>query len=163
MDESNRLYFKTLFKNLCFHKKAYISGLKSQYKLANYRRKQNGLKCKELRNKGRDFVVKRGLELQSELEFLSGEILLFSKPVLNNENVDWRIDEWKKICDNIKENKQCKELEEKLMQEKRVMYNHNVDMRGYKWSGKSILKKIDLDQLPKFISSNIDSYKEWLD
>lgn len=70
LDESNRLYFKTLFENLCFHKKAYISGLKSQYKLANYRRKQNGLKCKELSNKGRDFVIKRGLELQSELESL---------------------------------------------------------------------------------------------
>ena len=63
-------------------------------------------------------------KLQSELEFLSGEILLFSKPVLNNENVDWRIDEWKKICDNIKENKQCKELEEKLMQEK-IKYLQN--------------------------------------
>ena len=23
------------------------------------------------------------------------------------------------------------------------MYDHNVDQRGYKWSGKSILKKID--------------------
>ena len=61
-------------------------------------------------------------KLQSELEFLSGEILLFSKPVLNNENVDWRIYEWKKICDSIKENKlsgdQSKELEEKLIQEK---------------------------------------------
>ena len=49
------------------------------------------------------------------------------------------------------------------MHEKRVMYDHNVDMRSYKWSGKSILKKIDLDQLPKFISTNIDSYREWLD
>ena len=51
----------------------------------------------------------------------------------------------------------------KLISEKRVMYDHNVDMRSYKWSGKSILKKIDLDQLPKFISSIIDNYKEWLD
>ena len=51
----------------------------------------------------------------------------------------------------------------KLISEKRVMYDHNVDMRSYKWSGKSILKKIGLDQLPKFISSNIDNYKEWLD
>ena len=51
----------------------------------------------------------------------------------------------------------------KLISEKRVMYDHNVDMRSYKWSGKSILKKIDLDQLPKFISSNIGNYKEWLD
>ena len=75
LEESNRLYFKRLFKNLCFHKKAYISGLKSQYQLANYRRKQNGLKCKELRNKGREFVIKRGLELQSEIESLYRDLL----------------------------------------------------------------------------------------
>ena len=30
----------------------------------------------------------------------------------------------------------------KLIMEKRVMYDHNVDQRGYKWSGKSILKKL---------------------
>ena len=67
-------------------------------------------------------------KLQSELEFLSGEILLFSKPVLNNENVDWRIHEWKKICDSIKENnlseEQSKDLEEKLMKEK-IKYLQN--------------------------------------
>ncbi len=75
LDESQRLYFKTIFKNICFHNKAYISGLKSQYKLANYRRKQNGLKCKELRAKGRDFVIKRSLELQSELESLYKDLI----------------------------------------------------------------------------------------
>ncbi|MCL6217196.1 hypothetical protein [Zunongwangia pacifica] len=75
LDESNRLYFKTLFKKLCFHKKAYISGLKSQYKLANYRRKQKGIKCKELSSKGRVFVIKRGLELQSELESLYRDVI----------------------------------------------------------------------------------------
>ena len=26
---------------------------------------------------------------------------------------------------------------------KKVMYDHNVDQKSYKWSGKSILKKID--------------------
>ena len=51
----------------------------------------------------------------------------------------------------------------KLISEKRVMYDHNVDQRGYKWSGKSILKKIELDFLPKYISSNKDFYQKWLD
>ena len=49
----------------------------------------------------------------------------------------------------------------KLISEKRVMYDHNIDQRGYKWSGKSILKKIDVKEL--YVFSNLDKYKEWLD
>ena len=51
----------------------------------------------------------------------------------------------------------------KLIKEKRVMYDHNVDQKGYKWSGKSILKKIDVRFLPKHISSNMNKYSNWLD
>jgi len=51
----------------------------------------------------------------------------------------------------------------KLIKEKRVMYDHNVDQRGYKWSGKSILEKIDRSFLPNFINKNFDKYKDWLD
>ncbi len=51
----------------------------------------------------------------------------------------------------------------KLISEKRVMYDHNIDQRGYKWSGKSILKKIDVKELPSYVFSNLDKYKEWLD
>ena len=41
------------------------------------------------------------------------------------------------------------------------MYDHNVDKRGYKWSGKSILKKkIDYNLLPEYISKNTDKFKE---
>ena len=43
------------------------------------------------------------------------------------------------------------------------MYDHNVDSKSYKWSGKSILKKYDNKLLPKYISSNLDKYNEWLD
>ena len=35
------------------------------------------------------------------------------------------------------------------------MYDHNVDQTGYKWSGKSILKKIDINNLPLYIKINI--------
>ena len=51
----------------------------------------------------------------------------------------------------------------KLILEKRVMYDHKIDQRGYKWSGNSKLEKIsDLD-LPKYIRLNAENFKEWLD
>ena len=51
----------------------------------------------------------------------------------------------------------------KLIEEKRVMYDHNVDQRGYKWSGKAKLKKLDYKMLPNYIYNNLNKYKEWLD
>ena len=51
----------------------------------------------------------------------------------------------------------------KLIEEKRVMYDHNIDQKGYKWSGKSILKNIDVKFLPDYISSNLKKYSDWLD
>ena len=51
----------------------------------------------------------------------------------------------------------------KLISEKRVMYDHNVDQKEYKWSGKSILKNLDLKFLPEHISLNKEKYTEWLD
>ena len=51
----------------------------------------------------------------------------------------------------------------KLIKEKRVMYDHNIDQRGYKWSGKAILKNIDIKLLPSYITENIEKFKEWLD
>ena len=36
------------------------------------------------------------------------------------------------------------------------MYDHNVDQKGYKWSGKSILKNLDKSLLPDYISSNLE-------
>tara|TARA_X000001036_G_scaffold322957_1_gene301391 strand:- start:2952 stop:3803 length:852 start_codon:yes stop_codon:yes gene_type:complete len=51
----------------------------------------------------------------------------------------------------------------KLINEKRVMYDHNIDQKGYKWSGKSKLKKISNELLPNYLSSNLSKYKGWLD
>ena len=51
----------------------------------------------------------------------------------------------------------------KLIVEKRVMYDHTVDQRKYKWAGKTKLEKIDNSLLPKYVFSNLDKYKEWLD
>jgi beta-1,4-mannosyl-glycoprotein beta-1,4-N-acetylglucosaminyltransferase len=52
---------------------------------------------------------------------------------------------------------------EKIISEKRVIYDHNVDQKGYKWSGKSKLKKAQDNVLPNYIFSNLAKYKNWLD
>ena len=51
----------------------------------------------------------------------------------------------------------------KLIKEKRVMYDHNVDQKSYKWSGKAILKNIDIELLPSYIAENKEKFREWLD
>ena len=51
----------------------------------------------------------------------------------------------------------------KMISEKRSIYDHNVDQKGFKWSGKSILKKIKNDELPYYINNNLEKYKDWLD
>ena len=51
----------------------------------------------------------------------------------------------------------------KYIDEKRVIYDHNVDQKIYKWSGKSILKKIDNKLLPEYVNSNLRKYSEWID
>ena len=40
------------------------------------------------------------------------------------------------------------------------MYDHNVDQKGYKWSGKSKLKKIDNFFYQNIFLLNLDKYKE---
>ena len=51
----------------------------------------------------------------------------------------------------------------KLISEKRVMYDHNIGQKGYKWSGKSTLKNIDVKLLPEHVSANIEKFSNWLD
>jgi len=51
----------------------------------------------------------------------------------------------------------------KLIQEKRVMYDHSVDQKNYKWSGKGRLNKISISELPSYVGANLDLYKDWLD
>jgi beta-1,4-mannosyl-glycoprotein beta-1,4-N-acetylglucosaminyltransferase len=51
----------------------------------------------------------------------------------------------------------------KFVSEKRVMYDHNIDQRGYKWSGKTKLEKVKNNLLPDYVSSNLKKYRNWLD
>jgi len=52
---------------------------------------------------------------------------------------------------------------ERLIKQKKVMYNHAVDKKGFKWSEGENLKKIDVNKLPEYILKNINKYKEWIE
>ena len=51
----------------------------------------------------------------------------------------------------------------KMITEKRSIYDHNADQKSFKWSGKSILKRINNNELPDYINNNLEKYKDWLD
>ena len=57
---------------------------------------------------------------------------------------------------------QTKDIE-KLIKEKKALYNYNVDQRQQKWGSNSNLIKVDLNMLPNYILENQDKYNEWLD
>ena len=49
-----------------------------------------------------------------------------------------------------------------MINEKRVIYDHKVDQKNFKWSGKSKLQKIENNNLPSYVKDNIGKYKDWL-
>ena len=51
----------------------------------------------------------------------------------------------------------------KLMNEKRVMYDHTIDKKKYKWGKGKKLQTIKMEEMPKYIFENIEKYKLWLD
>jgi beta-1,4-mannosyl-glycoprotein beta-1,4-N-acetylglucosaminyltransferase len=51
----------------------------------------------------------------------------------------------------------------KLMAEKKVMYNHAVDKREFKWGEGEKLQTIGIEEMPKHIIENFEKYKPWLE
>ena len=56
-----------------------------------------------------------------------------------------------------------KEDLKKMIYDKKIIYNHNIDQKGYKWSDKTTLENINNDLLPSYIVKNMSKFKEWLD
>jgi beta-1,4-mannosyl-glycoprotein beta-1,4-N-acetylglucosaminyltransferase len=50
-----------------------------------------------------------------------------------------------------------------LINSKSVIYDHRVDKTEYKFGGGQKLEKIDLEVLPRYISSNKEKYLDWLE
>ena len=51
----------------------------------------------------------------------------------------------------------------KLVDDKRVMYNHAIDKKEDKWKAGEKLQTLKLEELPKYITENYEKYKLWLD
>ena len=52
---------------------------------------------------------------------------------------------------------------EKMVKMNKVIYDHSVDQRDYKWKGNKSLKKVTLSEMPDYLSENYKKYKEWLE
>jgi len=51
----------------------------------------------------------------------------------------------------------------KMVENKKILYDHSTDQKNYKWTGAKTLKKVDLFQLPDYIRENYKKYDNWLD
>ncbi len=52
---------------------------------------------------------------------------------------------------------------QEMIKNKKVLYDLDVDQRGYKWSGEKTLVKVSFSELPEYISKNHSIYNEWLE
>ena len=51
----------------------------------------------------------------------------------------------------------------RLMNEKKVMYNHTTDKKKANWGVGETLSKVNINEIPKYIKENLEKYKVWLD
>ena len=52
---------------------------------------------------------------------------------------------------------------ERLIKEKRVMYNHALDKKENKWGKGEKLEASEIKEMPEYITENLKLYREWLD
>ena len=52
---------------------------------------------------------------------------------------------------------------DEMIKENRILYDLDVDQRTYKWSGNKKLSKVNISELPKYLSINSKKYSEWFD
>ena len=55
-----------------------------------------------------------------------------------------------------------KDIEKNIL-EKNVFYNHFADKKSDKMGYQKKLEKIDLNELPEYISKNTSKFQEWID
>jgi len=54
------------------------------------------------------------------------------------------------------------DLRKKII-EKKVIYDHNVDQKDYKWASQTTLKTIDLIEMPDYLRESYKKYTKWLE
>tara|TARA_B110000438_G_scaffold292607_1_gene331198 strand:+ start:123 stop:1019 length:897 start_codon:yes stop_codon:yes gene_type:complete len=54
------------------------------------------------------------------------------------------------------------DLEKKIL-EKKIIYDHGVDQREFKWGSEKKLEKINKSNMPKYLQENLKKYSNWLE
>ena len=65
-------------------------------------------------------------------------------------------DEFKKSGLNLED------LRKKVL-EKKIIYDHSVDQRKNKWASATTLRKIELSEMPEYLSKNYNKYTNWFE
>jgi len=55
-----------------------------------------------------------------------------------------------------------KDLHKKIL-EKKIIYDHSVDQRKFKWNSEKTLEKIELSNMPTYLQENSKKYSNWLE
>ena len=50
-----------------------------------------------------------------------------------------------------------------MVENKKIIYDLNVDQKNYKWKGTKSLNKVPLSFMPNYLSSNYEKYSNWLE
>ena len=51
----------------------------------------------------------------------------------------------------------------RIVKNKKILYDYNVDQRNYKWGSSKSLTKIPLYEMPEYINKNKEKYDKWLE
>ena len=51
----------------------------------------------------------------------------------------------------------------RIVKNKKILYDYNVDQRDYKWGSSKSLTKIPLYEMPEYINKNKEKYDKWLE
>ena len=52
---------------------------------------------------------------------------------------------------------------EKMVKNKQILYDLGIDRRDYKWHGTKTLRKVDISEMPEYLSNNYEKYSNWLE
>jgi len=51
----------------------------------------------------------------------------------------------------------------KMVENKKILYDHSADQKGYKWKGSTTLTKTTMSEMPDYLAENNNKYSKWLD
>ena len=50
-----------------------------------------------------------------------------------------------------------------MVKNNKILYDLGIDRRDYKWNGTKTLNKVDISEMPKYLSNNYEKYFNWLE